>query len=152
MKILDALIPPPIVTTIAIACIWFANRTGWGNVAWQVPHWLVGILIGFALLLMLLAVIEMFRQRTTVNPLTPNRSSALVTNGIFKFSRNPIYLGDALLVVAAGLFFSNLVFVPALAAFITYINRFQIIPEERALQSKFGQAFNNYLGQTRRWF
>jgi protein-S-isoprenylcysteine O-methyltransferase Ste14 len=103
-------------------------------------------------LLMLLAVIEMFRQRTTVNPLTPNRSSALVTNGIFKFSRNPIYLGDALLVVAAGLFFANLVFIPALAAFITYINRFQIIPEERALQSKFGQAFNNYLGQTRRWF
>jgi protein-S-isoprenylcysteine O-methyltransferase Ste14 len=152
MKILDALIPPPIVTATAIACIWLANRTGWGHVTWQMPHWLVGVLIGFALLLMLLAVIEMFRQHTTVNPLTPNRSSALVTSGIFKFSRNPIYLGDALLVVAAGFFFSNLVFIPALAAFIAYINRFQIIPEERALQSKFGRAFDNYLGQTRRWF
>jgi protein-S-isoprenylcysteine O-methyltransferase Ste14 len=151
MKILDALIPPPIVTAIAIACIWFANRTGWGRVAWQVPHWLVGVLIGFALLLMLLAVIEMFRQRTTVNPLTPNRSSALVTNGIFKFSRNPIYLGDALLIAAAGLFFSNLVVIPVLVAFVAYINRFQIIPEECALQSKFAIAFGNYVGQTRRW-
>ncbi len=151
MKILDALIPPPIVTAIAIASIWFANRTGWGRVAWQVPYWLVGVLIGFALLLMLLAVIEMFRQRTTVNPLTPNRSSALVTNGIFKFSRNPIYLGDALLIVAAGLFFSNLVVIPALVVFVAYINRFQIIPEERALQNKFAMAFDKYVGQTRRW-
>jgi protein-S-isoprenylcysteine O-methyltransferase Ste14 len=151
MKFLETLIPPPIVTAATIACIWLADRQDWGKVAWQVPQWLVGVLIGFALFLMLLAVIAMFRQRTTVNPLTPNRSSALVTNGIFKFSRNPIYLGDALLVVAAGLFLSNLVLAPALVAFIVYINRFQIVPEERALASKFSDAFANYQQTTRRW-
>jgi protein-S-isoprenylcysteine O-methyltransferase Ste14 len=151
MKILETLIPPPLVTAAAIACIWFANRQGWGNWSWQFPHWLIGIWIGFSLFLMLLAVIEMFRQRTTVNPLTPNRSTALVTKGIFKYSRNPIYLGDALLVIAAGLFFSNLAFIPALIAFVAYINRFQIIPEERALESKFSEAFAQYQQKTRRW-
>jgi protein-S-isoprenylcysteine O-methyltransferase Ste14 len=151
MNSLETRMPPPIVTAAAIVGVWFADRYDFGRVAWQTPQWLVGVLIGFALLLMLLAVIEMFRRRTTVNPLTPNRSSALVTNGVFKLSRNPIYLGDALLIVAAGLLFSNLVFIPALALFVIYINRFQIIPEERALQKKFGQAFSIYLGQTRRW-
>jgi protein-S-isoprenylcysteine O-methyltransferase Ste14 len=151
MKILDHLIPPPIVTAVAIACIWLINRQGWGRLGWQLPHWLVGVWIGFALLLMLLAVIEMVRKRTTVNPLTPSRCSALVTNGIFKWSRNPIYLGDALLIVAAGLFYSNLSFILALPAFVAYINRFQIIPEERALQAKFGEQFTHYLAQTRRW-
>jgi protein-S-isoprenylcysteine O-methyltransferase Ste14 len=151
MNSLETRMPPPIVTAAAIAGVWFADRYDFGRVAWQTPQWLVGVLIGFALLLMLLAVIEMFRRRTTVNPLTPDRSSALVTNGVFKLSRNPIYLGDALLIVAAGLFFSNLVFIPVLALFVIYINRFQINPEERALQKKFGQAFSIYLEQTRRW-
>ena len=115
------------------------------------PPWLVSAIILAALLLMCLAVWEMARARTTVNPMRPQRSRRLVSSGIFSYSRNPIYLGDALLIVAAGLYWATWLFLPVLAVFVYYITRFQILPEERALKEKFGDAFEQYCSRTRRW-
>lgn len=88
---------------------------------------------------------------TTVNPLEPERSSALVTSGVFRLSRNPMYLALLLALVAWGLFLSNLYALALATLFVPYMNRFQIGPEERAMESGFGDAFTAYCRSTRRW-
>ena len=89
--------------------------------------------------------------RTTVNPLRPEKASSLVTSGIFRLTRNPMYLGLALIVAAAAAWYGNLLGGFVVPMFVLYINRFQIVPEERALAAKFGTAFDAYRSRTRRW-
>ncbi|MEM9602668.1 MAG: isoprenylcysteine carboxylmethyltransferase family protein [Pseudomonadota bacterium] len=89
--------------------------------------------------------------RTTVDPRRPDRASTLVTEGVFARSRNPMYLGVALLLLAWAVFLGS---VPALlgpVVFVVYISRFQIVPEEVALQSRFGVAYEQYCQRVRRW-
>ncbi len=150
-KTLETLVPPPLVTAAMIGLLWWADRVGVGRIAMAPPFWLAFLLIGLALLLMLLAVLQLFRARTTVNPLHPERSQSLVTQGVFKFSRNPIYLGDALMIVAAGVLIHNWVALVVLCFFVFYITRYQIQPEESALREKFRQEFGEYCANTRRW-
>ena len=91
------------------------------------------------------------RARTTINPTTPDAASSLVVTGIYRFTRNPMYLGFFLLLTGWAIYLAN---IPAFAGpvlFVLYINRFQIAPEERALAAKFGTAFDDYRRRTRRW-
>lgn len=88
---------------------------------------------------------------TTVNPLRPEQASALVITGIYRFSRNPMYLGFAMGLVAWVVYLSAWAGLLAIGAFVAYMNRFQIEPEERALESRFGQAFVDYKRRVRRW-
>lgn len=81
--------------------------------------------------------------------LTP--SSALVRNGVYRFTRNPMYLGFLLVLAAWAAFLSSLMSVLALPCFIAYINKYQIEPEERALLAKFGAEFEQYAAAVRRW-
>jgi len=92
-----------------------------------------------------------WRARTTINPMRPERASTLVTRGIYRFTRNPLYLSLVLLLIAYAIRLWSL---PALAGpvlFVAYVQRFHITPEERALQAKFGEAFTDYKRQVRRW-
>lgn len=91
------------------------------------------------------------RARTTVNPLKPQESSVLVTRGVYRWTRNPMYLGMLIVLVAWGFFVSNAAAFLVLPLFILYINRFQIVPEERVLRSRFGAQFDDYCGRVRRW-
>jgi len=95
-----------------------------------------------------------FRGReTTVNPTRPSTASSLVTNGVYRFSRNPMYLGLLLALAALGVYLTNpLVLVSGAAAFVLYMNKFQIEPEEQALLQIFGEAFVEFKKYTRRWF
>lgn len=105
----------------------------------------VGLAIG-------LAGVRSFRSAgTTVNPLKPDGSSALVVNGIFRRTRNPMYLGLLLLLLGWGLYLANPFALLLVVAFPPYMNRFQIRPEERALEAAFGQAFTEYRRRVRRW-
>jgi protein-S-isoprenylcysteine O-methyltransferase Ste14 len=149
--VLDTRIPPPVVTALLIGAVWWANRAGIGVSLIRLPSWLAALVLLVGVVLMLLAVVLMVRARTTVNPLHPERSRRLVTEGVFSVSRNPIYLGDALLIAAAGLFWSNWIALVALAVFVAYITRFQILPEETALNDAFGDVFQAYCARTRRW-
>ena len=86
-----------------------------------------------------------------MNPLKPDTSSSLVGSGVYKLTRNPMYLGFLMLLLAWAIYLSNafaLLFVPM---FLVYMNRFQIEPEERALTSRFGQEFVAYTRRVRRW-
>lgn len=94
---------------------------------------------------------EFRRAATTMSPLAGRKARALVTTGVYRFSRNPMYLGLLLalggVVVALGSG-PALATLPALAAFL---HHFQIAPEERALAADFGAEFAAYCSRTRRW-
>jgi len=91
------------------------------------------------------------RAGTSVHPLEPERSSILVTHGVFRLSRNPMYLALLLTLLAWGLYLSNLYALAICVLFVPYMNRFQIRPEERAMEKLFGESFADYRRSTRRW-
>lgn len=96
-------------------------------------------------------VAEFRRHKTTVNPLEPSRSSSVVRTGIYRYTRNPMYLGMALVLLGVAVFWASAPGSAIVAAFCFYIQRFQIVPEERALQRLFGEEFASYRSRVRRW-
>jgi len=113
---------------------------------------MVKALIVIAIVVGLLAVVQFFKSKTTVNPSKPSKTTTLVTGGVYKFSRNPMYLGLLLVLLAWGLRLGNAFNVLLVAGFVAYMNKFQIIPEEKILASKFGKQYLSYVTKTRRWF
>lgn len=91
------------------------------------------------------------RAGTTVNPITPDASSALVVSGIYRFTRNPMYVGFLCVLVGWALFLSSGYALVLAALFVVYMNHFQIRPEERALENLFGEAYRSYCRRVRRW-
>lgn len=91
------------------------------------------------------------RANTSVNPLTPAIASSLVRSGIYRYSRNPMYVGFALLLAAWALCLQAIWGLIAVPLYMAYLQRFQIQPEERALNKLFGENFTEYSQQTRRW-
>ena len=96
-------------------------------------------------------VIEFRRAKTTVDPTKPDSASSLVRTGIYRRTRNPMYLGFLLILTGCAAALANLTSFLILPAFVVYMNRFQIKPEERALASIFGDDFKAYYSEARRW-
>ena len=96
-------------------------------------------------------ILSFRRARTTVNPTTPEAASFLVVSGIYRITRNPMYVGISLVLVAWAVFLSSAWALLGPAAFILYISRFQIAPEERALSKLFGAEYASYRARVRRW-
>jgi protein-S-isoprenylcysteine O-methyltransferase Ste14 len=99
----------------------------------------------------LAGVIAFSDKRTTVNPLTPSASSSIVSSGVYRVSRNPMYLGFLLALAGWALYLSNAGAALLLPAFVAYITQYQIKPDERALLAKFGSEFAQYMSRVRRW-
>ena len=99
----------------------------------------------------LAGVLAFRRAKTTVDPRVPQQSSSLVIRGIYRYSRNPMYLGFLLLLIAWGCYLQSGVALLLLPLFVLYMNWFQITPEERHLLHKFGADYQAYLTQVRRW-
>ena len=91
------------------------------------------------------------RARTTVNPLKPESASALVISGIYRHTRNPMYLGFAIILLGWCVLLGSAWAVLGVAGFVLYIGRFQIRPEERALRELFGAEFDAFCSRVRRW-
>ena len=110
-----------------------------------------GVLVAAAVAFGAPAVVRFRRAGTTLNPVAIDGASVLVTEGIYRYSRNPMYVSWALLL--AGLSAGLAVPLTALGplAFVAFITRFQIIPEERAMLAKFGSAYERYRSRVRRW-
>ena len=104
---------------------------------------------GFAIILT--GLLACRGAKTTVNPLTPEATTAMVTSGIYAVSRNPMYLGFLIALLGWAAFLSHLLAFVLLPLFVLYMNRFQIEPEERALSAKFGEQFRDYARSVRRW-
>lgn len=99
-----------------------------------------------------IALLQFFNSKTSVDPTTPAKASKLVTSGIYQFSRNPMYLGLLLVLLAWGLWLGNAFNVLLAAGFVAYMNAFQIIPEEEMLSELFGNEYKQYCTLVRRWF
>ena len=91
------------------------------------------------------------KAQTTVNPLAPNRSTAVVSTGVYRITRNPMYLGMALILLGLALYLASPWALLGPLVFAAFITRFQIQPEERALTARFGAAYTAYCTQVRRW-
>lgn len=152
MNVLEKRVPPPVVTSIAAISIFLLART---QAPMAVPKAtlaaLTGLCVFLALLLIIPSLLAFYRARTTLNPLHPEKTCRLVTSGLYRVSRNPMYLGLAFMLMAWSIhlaFWQGLFIV---VIFIAYIQRFQIVPEERALLAKFGEEFERYKTQVRPW-
>ena len=110
------------------------------------------ILLGLAILIGIIALIQFFKAKTTIDPTEPVKTSILVNSGVYKFTRNPMYLALLISLLALGVVLGNAFNTLIAAAFVGYMNRFQIIPEERILLNKFGRSYKEYCTLTRRWF
>lgn len=102
-------------------------------------------------LVALLGVAAFRRVKTTVNPLQPAAASHLVVAGIYRHTRNPMYLGMLLVLVGWGVFLDHALGLGLALLFIPLMNRLQIQPEERILAKIFGHHFTTYQSTVRRW-
>jgi protein-S-isoprenylcysteine O-methyltransferase Ste14 len=152
MNTLDLKIPPPLVALLTAVCMWLLAHFA-PIASFILPaRGIIAVTVAFlAVLTAVAAVVSFRRARTTVNPFQPNKASSLVTSGIFSLTRNPMYLGLLLALLAWSIYLSNALPFLLLPAFILYINRFQIRPEETALTSLFGPDFTAYQSRVRRW-
>ena len=143
-------IPPPIVALICGLSIYFSQPafpTFQGS--WSGPTALGLLILGISVLVA--AVLSFKKQDTTVNPLQPEKASSLVITGLFNYSRNPMYLGMLLLLLSVTVEFNVIGGLLITLGFLLFMTKFQIIPEERALEKKFGADYMRYKTETRRW-
>ncbi len=154
---LEHRIPPPVIDLSCAGLMWWLSALVPAAQLWpRGGAWWVWVLAaGLALAggaVSLSGLREFARARTTFNPLTPDRASALVTTGIYRFTRNPMYLGMLLVLIGWGLWLGNaaaLVIGPLLA--VLSLNALQIRPEERVMQARFGEVYTRYRARVRRW-
>ena len=144
---------PPVALFVVVALLM------WAVASW-LPSWRIALpgRTGAAVLLLLVAgaigiagVRAFDRARTTVDPLRPERASALVTSGIYRRTRNPMYVALAIALLAWAFWLAHPPALLGVAAFVAWMNRYQIAPEERALQALFGAEFERYRSEVRRW-
>ncbi|KTG16027.1 MULTISPECIES: isoprenylcysteine carboxylmethyltransferase family protein [unclassified Guyparkeria] len=149
---LTRLIPPPVALLIGIGLMYGLSHL-WPTttVEWSGLPWVAGVFFAAGVGLMLAAVWSLWRAHTTIDPFRPERASHLVTTGIYRLSRNPIYLGDALLLTGAAFWLGQPLGLIVVVLFVLFIDRFQVRGEEAALERHFGERFGRYRDQTRRW-
>ena len=152
MHWLEHKIPPPIVAFFIGAAMWGSAKIS--------PQFQVGegirvvaaiTFIVFGLTVTLLGAATFRRAKTTLNPLKPETVSTLVVNGVYRHTRNPMYVGFALALAGWAIYLSAYLAFFGPVLFVWFITHFQIIPEERVLSEKFGQQFVVYQQRVRRW-
>lgn len=151
LALFELRVPPPILTLLTAIVMWAGARS---FPQYDRPAWLHAATLGVAFVGALLipsGIISLRLARTTVSPTQPDRTTALVSAGIFRVTRNPIYLGSLVLLMAWAMWLWQPQSFVALPVFAVWMHRFQILPEERALQAKFGDEFDAYVRSTRRW-
>ncbi|WP_336058080.1 methyltransferase family protein [Nitratireductor sp. CH_MIT9313-5] len=117
----------------------------------DVPGWVVLLVAGAGALFLLPAVTSFVRHKTTVSPLTPSAATTLVRSGVFAVTRNPMYLGMLIVLLAVVLYLGALSGFAALVLFFVLIDRFQIRFEEKQLLETFGAAYRDYARDIPRW-
>lgn len=144
---------PPLLLTLGFAAAIWAAAPWLPTVMFDspLPSLLAGFMAVAAIIFCLLGIVEFRRHQTTVDPRTPSKATQLVDGGIYGISRNPMYVGFALLLLAQVIWLATPWLLLAVIGFVLYMNHFQIIPEEAALQASFGSRYSDYCTRVRRW-
>lgn len=152
MNRLELKVPPPLVALCLALLMWLTHSLGQPL---EVPF---AVRVGIALALIFIGqsisisgMVAFHRARTTMNPIKASAASSLVSTGVYHYTRNPMYLGLLLTLLAWAAFLFNPVAFLFVPIFVLYINRFQINPEERVLSSLFGAEYAAYKNRVRRW-
>lgn len=152
MSRLELLIPPPAVMLVTGAIMWLLSALFPGLALPWLHSRAGGAVIGLlGLSISLAGVLAFKRASTTVDPRRPAETSTLVTSGIYRHSRNPMYVGVLLILLGWAVSLGNPLSALCALAFVAYITRYQILPEERLLLGKFGAEFLEYKSKVRRW-
>lgn len=143
---------PPfvLVGVIAVAIVLgYAVPLPWPGLD-DTPARAIGLGIGVAgVMLLAWAIFTLRRHGTTVLPDAGAR--VLVTSGPYRRFRNPIYLADAMILLGAAEATKNVWLVVAAAVFVALVNWLAVLPEERHLERRFGEAYLAYKARSRRW-
>ena len=143
-------IPPPILVLILVVSSFLSSKK---IDVIHIPHQtLVSILILLiGILILIIPITKFIKYKTTIDPIEFKKVNKLVTSGIYKYSRNPMYLGLLLIVISSSILYLNIYSVSTPIFFYYWINRFQIQREEIFLTEKFGKEYLSYKTKTRRW-
>lgn len=149
---LELKVLPPAVALLMAVAMWLAAY-GLETLAFALPERraVSMVLAASGIAISSAGTWSFWRARTTVNPTRPEATSSLVTTGIFRVTRNPMYLGLFLVLAGWAAHLANAAALAGPLLFAVYITRFQILPEERVLAAKFGPDFEAYKLRTRRW-
>lgn len=152
MRRLETLVPPPFVG-LAVALI--MRLAGKHGPVLGLPRGARLAAAGTLALLgfssSLAGMLAFRRANTTMTPLQPDQATALVTTGVYAYTRNPMYLGVTTVLLAWAVYLGSPWALFGPPAFALYIARFQIRPEERAMARLFGAAYEDYKSRVRRW-
>ena len=152
MRFLELRIPPPLVALMVAGGMWLiARSSAVAELPEPVRLSLAAMLGAVGVAVAISGVMSFRRAHTTVSPLKPETSAALVSTGVYSFTRNPMYLGIALALFAWAVYLSSIRSLLGPVIFVLYITRFQIVPEERVLERLFGAPFTAYKKRVRRW-
>ncbi len=144
---------PPVAQVIIVASVMWAISLALPIADFHVPAriWLSVIFCSLGVAAPLMGVIAFRKAKTTVDPRVPHETTKLVVHGVYKISRNPMYLGFLLVLGGWAIFLANSIAILLIPIFVIYMNRFQIAPEERYMLEKFGTEFQAYASHVRRW-
>lgn len=149
---LELKIPPPVIAGVAAVAMWGLARAFPDlHIAYGMRGPVAALFAVAGVVLAGSGIFTFRRARTTINPHAPGKATALVCSGPYRYTRNPMYAGLLLVLVAWAAFLGAPLALAGPAAFMLYINRFQIAPEERALQWLFGNDYLAYKARVRRW-
>jgi protein-S-isoprenylcysteine O-methyltransferase Ste14 len=152
MQALELKIPPLVLLVLFAMLMWLlAQFVPSVTLSFSWLQLLAGLLAVAGIAVALSGVLAFQRAKTTVDPRVPQQTSSLVSCGIYRYSRNPMYVGFLLLLTALACYLMSLVALLLLPLFVLYMNKFQIKPEERFLLQKFGAEYQSYCQQVRRW-
>ena len=143
-------IPPPIVTLFFGLCI-YLSRPYFPEFSFSILNSLSTISFMLGITVFATAVSSFKRQNTTVNPISIEKASSLVVNGVFKYSRNPMYLGMLFILLGLTFKFNLIGGLLFTSLFMIFISIFQIKPEEAAMEKLFDQEWKDYIKNVRRW-
>ncbi len=152
MRFLELKLPPLAVLALCMLAVFAAAR--WlpaGNLRFAASGALGLAAIAIGIGVALAGIVAFRRARTTVDPLSPGRATVLVERGVYRWTRNPMYLGMALVLLGVALDRASIPGLLLVGVFCAYVTRFQIVPEERALLGIFGEPYEAYLRRVRRW-
>ena len=152
MQSLELKVPPLLLAPLLAAVMWGISRCEPHFAIPGIARWTVSLALATAgLSLALLGMLAFRRSRTTVDPTRPGRASTFVSDGVYRFTRNPMYLGMALVLAAWATFLASPWAFAGPVSWVAYMNRYQVGPEERILAELFGDRYARYLATVRRW-
>ena len=149
---LDTRIPPPVVMLLMGALAWVGARY-LPSLSFQLPFKGIcaSVFAVTGLFLNLYPKLAFDRAGTTINPLNPSSTTHLVTSGLYRYTRNPMYLGQSLILLGWTVFLHDFIGLLVVPAFVVYISYFQIRPEERQLSVRFPDEYAAFCRRSRRW-